>query len=543
MEKRNEQQKELKKKARLSIKHNYWRAISVCFLIAMLTTAYPATTTFFGIHAVSGLPGEISGTPDLSNSDVVAQIIERTVPHKDIIRLLPRSIYEVGGLFIDICTSTSSLFFSVLRAVNGFLSEEPGAAAFLAAGVIVSFLGLVFVGNLLRIGENRFFMESRKYGRTRISKIFFLYKLRCIWNPAWVMLCRSVCQALWTFTIAGGIIKYYEYSMIPYILAENPKIGRKKAFYLSRQMMKGNKQKLFLIDLTFLGWKILSVFTLGLLDFFVVNPYIAGTRVEFYFSLRRNYVLSRCPGYENLNDSYLEHVPSEDELLISKALYDDSQGPYTKISYFEPEQYPVFLFHVQPPMRAVKSPLQADRKYDLLSYIFLFFAFSVFGWLAEAVLDLVRNGALSEHMLLAGPWTPLYGLCGVLMLLFVKRFQQKPVLVFVLNFLIYSGAAFCSSLLLEDAAGLPVRDYENYFLNLDGRIYMGGSVAFALLGCAFIYYLAPRWTDWFLKLTRGQRILLCVVLLALGVGDIIFVAFTELKAGDAVAVINRLLTR
>lgn len=39
--------KELKKRARLSVKQSYWRAVSVCFLIAMLTTAYPVTTTFF----------------------------------------------------------------------------------------------------------------------------------------------------------------------------------------------------------------------------------------------------------------------------------------------------------------------------------------------------------------------------------------------------------------------------------------------------------------------------------------------------------------
>ena len=59
-------------------------------------------------------------------------------------------------------------------------------------------------------------------------------------------------------------------------------------------------------------------------------------KASLYLFLRRNYVLSRAPKYEQLNDSYLEHVPSEDELLISKALYDDSEGPYTKISYFAP---------------------------------------------------------------------------------------------------------------------------------------------------------------------------------------------------------------
>ncbi len=522
--------KELKKRARLSIKQSYWRAVSVCFLIAMLTTAYPVTTTFFGFNAVSGgILSEPAGTSDLSNSDVIIQIADSIVPEDSIVRLIPDAVIEAGGLVVDICTSAGSLLFSVLRAVNGFILEDPGTmTVFLAAGVVLSLLYQIFISNVLIIGEKRFFMEVRRYRQTRISKIFFLYKLRCIWRPAWVMLCRAVCQTLWNFTIAGGIIKHYEYSLIPYILAENPRIGRKKAFYLSRQMTRNNKWKLFQIDLSFLGWKILSLSTLGILDFFLVNPYVAGCKTEVYFSLRRNYVLSRCAGYEYLSDSYLEHVPTEDELLISKALYDDSQGPYTKISYFAPEQYPVFLYSVQPPARAVKSPIKAERKYDWLSYIFLFFAFSVFGWVLETLASLVRNGKLPDHTMLAGPWLPLYGICGVILLLLVKRLSKKPVAVFLLNFSIYSVLSYLSSWLFESGLGLQVRDYDNYFLNINGRIYLGGSTAFALLGCAFLYYLAPRWTDAFQKISWEKRVVLCLILTCLGIVDIAYTILTKL---------------
>lgn len=515
-------QKGLKKKARLSIKQNYWAAVSVCFLIAMLTTAYPVTTTFFGFHAVSGgILGEPSAVQDLSNSDVIIKIAEQFLPAENILRGIPEPVLEAGGFVVDICSSAMSFFFSILRAVNAFFSQEPAAAALLGAGVIFSLLGQIFIGNILEIGEKRFFMETRKYRRTQIAKLFYLYKLRCIWNPAWIMFCRSVCQTLWNLTIVGGIIKYYEYSMIPYILAENPRISRKRAFQLSRQLMQHNKRKLFLLDLSFLGWRIFSLLTLGILDFLFVNPYMAVCRTEFYCSLRRNYILSRCAGYEYLNDSYLEHVPSEDELLISKALYDDSQGPYTKISYFAPEQYPVFLFSVQPPARAVRSPARAERRYDWISYIFLFFVFSVFGWLLETIACLLRNGTLPEHIVLKGPWLPLYGICGIFLLLFVKRFSKRPVLVFALNFAVYSAVSYLLSWLFEIGLGLQVRDYDNYFLNLNGRIYMGGSIAFALLGCAFLYYLAPRLTDWFLKHSRVKCILICLILTCLGIADVV----------------------
>ena len=220
------------------------------------------------------------------------------------------------------------------------------------------------------IGEKRFFVESYNYEDTNISKIFFLYKLRYLANPSWVMFCYTLFQKLWDLTIIGGIIKHYEYSMIPYILAENPKISQKNAFFLSKQLTKGNKWKLFLLDLSFLGWELFSLFTLGILDILYVRPYKMNCKASLYLFLRRNYVLSRAPKYEQLNDSYLEHVPSEDELLISKALYDDSEGPYTKISYFAPRQYPVFLFSVQPPVAAVKSPINPAQNYDFLSCVF-----------------------------------------------------------------------------------------------------------------------------------------------------------------------------
>ena len=115
-----------------------------------------------------------------------------------------------------------------------------------------------------------------------------------------------------------------------------------------------------------------------------------------------------------LSHSYLEHVPSEDELLISKALYDDSQGPYTKTSYFEPEQYPVFLFSVQP--KTVKPSARVFRNYDILSCIFLFHAASCFGWIMEMLIHLMRDGTVADIHLLFGPWLPLYGIYGIIIL-------------------------------------------------------------------------------------------------------------------------------
>ena len=354
-------------------------------------------------------------------------------------------------------------------------------------------------------------MEIRNYPRTRIQKIFFLYKLRFIFKPAWVMFCRFLYQFLWSLTIVGGIIKWFEYRMIPYILAENPAIGKKDAFFLSRQLMRNNKRRLFFLYLSFFGWKCLSLLTLGIFDILFVNPYLISTETELYMHLRRNYVLSRLPRYEKLNDLTLEHVPSEDELLISKALYDDSHGPYTKISYFAPEQYPAFLYSIQPPEHAVKAPADPNQKYPFSSVCFLFFAFSVFGWLLEFAMTLLRDGVFMTRSFLFGPWFPLYGICGICILLIMRRHTQRPIAAFFLGMGVYSLLEYGVSWLTELCLHIRLWDYSGYFLNLNGRIYLGGTATFALLGCAFLYYLAPKWNAKFLRLSRHSRMAICLL--------------------------------
>lgn len=498
--------------------------ISVSFLIAILTTSYSTSTTFLNLQIPSTQkPSDAFFSLTIPNSEAVIDAVRNfaantTLP--DLFNGIPENIISI---LIDLFSSTISVFFTVIRTVNVAFTEGIGIPlALSAASILLAFVYQVFVSNILIIGERRFFLENRSYRQTPISKIFFLYKLCYVLHPAWIMFCRSLFQLLWNITIIGGIIKHYEYILIPYIVAENPKISRKEAFTLSRQLMRRNKWKLFIFDLSFLGWNFLSLCTLGLLGYIFVHPYMTACRTEFYATLRRNYVLSRSPGYESLNDSYLEHVPSEDELLISKALYDDSQGPYTKISYFAPEQYPVFLFSVQPPLRAVKNPVNPARRYDTLSYLFLFAAFSIFGWLLETLLRLLKNGVQTAEPFLFGPWLPLYGVYGVLCLLLLRRFYKKPVTTFVLSVLLYSVLEYFSSVAVELLTGIHIHDYSDFFLNINGRVYLGGSISIAIIGCAFLYYLAPRWTDRYMKLGHSRRIMVCVILYTLFIADLIF---------------------
>ena len=85
--------------------------------------------------------------------------------------------------------------------------------------------------------------------------------------------------------IIPGIIKSLAYSMTPYIIADNPDIEPMDAIDKSREMMHGNKMRLFFLYFSFIGWFLLSALTLGV-GFIFLMPYIQTTVANFYVELR-----------------------------------------------------------------------------------------------------------------------------------------------------------------------------------------------------------------------------------------------------------------
>ena len=100
---------------------------------------------------------------------------------------------------------------------------------------------------------------------------------------------RDLFVFLWSLLfIIPGIIKLYEYRMMPYLIAENPNMTYKEAFAKSKQMMMGNKWDAFVLDLSFLGWFILNTLTCGILGLFYVNPYYFATDANLYRAIKKD---------------------------------------------------------------------------------------------------------------------------------------------------------------------------------------------------------------------------------------------------------------
>ena len=102
-----------------------------------------------------------------------------------------------------------------------------------------------------------------------------------------------------------------------------------------------------------------------------------------------------------------------------------------------------------------------------------------------------------------------------------KRIRKKPVRIFFISLALYTVTEYLFNTVSELLLGYPLRDYSEFLMNVNGRIYLGGALFFALLGCAFLYYLAPKWAGYFMKLKPSTRTSVCICLSVLFAAGIV----------------------
>ena len=303
--------KELKNNARKVIKKNYWTAIVICFLIALFTGEFG--TSIMGIfptddsmdpYYIISHPDTVfeSNQPERENEILKRQeeVVEDLKTRKENLNDTELKIVNVIESYLDSMTKSQKFIFKISDSIKSFILDKDVLGIGLAVMSILSLAFSIFIANPLIVALRRYFIKARKKQSTKINVVLDIFKKESWIRVAITMLLKDIFTILWFLTIIGGFIKMYEYAMIPYILGDNPKMKWKEAFKLSKQMMKGNKWKLFVLDLSFLGWEILSLFTFGLLNIFYVNPYKVATNVELYEVLKKEAIENKFEYYEEL---------------------------------------------------------------------------------------------------------------------------------------------------------------------------------------------------------------------------------------------------
>lgn len=296
--------KELKTRAKEVVKNNYWTIIVICFLIALLTGEFG--TSILGIWHIdeSMDPNYIYHQRGI-DKDKLNEINHPILSDEYIKEKLndtQMNIFKAIEANLNSATKSQKYIFKIWDAINLFHIQEVTTGIILSIAAVLAFAFTIFIADPLIVGGKRYFLKAREGTNTKIGEMKVVFQKGNWINVSIIMFLRNIYNALWYLTIIGGVIKTYEYRMIPYILAENPKAKRKEAFKLSKQMMKGNKWKTFILDMSFFGWNFLSVLTGGLLSIFYVNPYNAATIAELYSTLRKDALKEKYEYYEIISE-------------------------------------------------------------------------------------------------------------------------------------------------------------------------------------------------------------------------------------------------
>ena len=108
-------------------------------------------------------------------------------------------------------------------------------------------------------------------------------------HNVWGMFLMGLFIFLWTLLlIIPGIVKALAYSLVPYILVDKPELSANEAINLSKAMMKGHKFDFFWLSLSFIGWILLSILTVGI-GMFWLMPYMYTTYAAFYQDVKAEY--------------------------------------------------------------------------------------------------------------------------------------------------------------------------------------------------------------------------------------------------------------
>ena len=179
-----------------------------------------------------------------------------------------------------------------LEEASGSIPELPPALIAIIAGailavIIVSLLLRIFLYNPLKVGCYQFF-EKNQYspdtsldmimtGFSRYGRTFLTLFLTDLYTALWCIL-----------LIIPGLIKAYSYRLVPYLIVDEPDLKPGEVITLSRQLMKGHKWAAFVYDLSFLGWELLGIITLGLVDVFWTRPYKNNADAALYNAIRNH---------------------------------------------------------------------------------------------------------------------------------------------------------------------------------------------------------------------------------------------------------------
>ena len=259
--------KDLKQKGKWAFKKNYWKTVLVSLLFILLVGGGTVSFNFSDNFTQGFKEGFEEGIREEQGKELSGKDVEKIID-KSVNKLIKENKIDTKKVVIVIIVTI--------------------IVVLIVAVIIIAIVAVIdaFLVNPIDVGAKGFFLKNLNTN-ANAKEMLSAFDTQHYKNIVKIMFVRDVKIVLWSLLlIIPGIVKAYEYSMIPYLLAENPDMQKEIVFEESKRMMNKNKWRAFVLDLSFIGWYLLSVLTIGILNIFYVTPYVNSTKAVLYETLR-----------------------------------------------------------------------------------------------------------------------------------------------------------------------------------------------------------------------------------------------------------------
>lgn len=339
--------KQIKQRAKTALKRRYWMVLLVVVIIGLLGGTF--ADGWFGSKGSVDLSGVTGGVSGGGSGDVSGDWLpaigadegtwEPTLPSDN-----PWEQYEDDATGNELAAVWESLqaewnawvndfdtqwnaFQEEFRAQWGEQLEEFDAqwgddlrqalavllcvvAVALVIGCVIGILIRVLLINVISLSGHGWMLRHLRGENVGLLDAFAAFRIYKA--SVRTMFLRDLLVWLWSLLfVIPGIIMRYAYSMVPYILYENPHLSAQQAIRISRTMTRGYKWKLFVLKLSFIGWQLLSVCTGGLVGLVWSNPYVALAHAGAYEDLKWNAIQSGKLSWEDFDQDPPAPLPED----------------------------------------------------------------------------------------------------------------------------------------------------------------------------------------------------------------------------------------
>ncbi|MDE7178353.1 MAG: DUF975 family protein [Lachnospiraceae bacterium] len=276
--------RELKERAKAALHRNYWKLVLVSALLLLLGCEAGGYNFSGGVWKNSNSNGSVERAESVTeNGSVVDGAAGAHGTDESVPQAIGRSEAEPDDINVRIDGIVDDVVVGVIAVIVFLIVFFIFLAVILAVDI--------FLINPFDVGGKRFMRKSIE-DVAQVKEITFAYD-HSYKNVVKVMFYKELYIFLWALLfIIPGIVKMYQYLMVPYLLSEYPDMEYHEALARSRDMMEGNKWRAFVLGLSFILWDFLGTLTFGIVEIFYVNPYRNLTFAALYDELKRTPVMN-----------------------------------------------------------------------------------------------------------------------------------------------------------------------------------------------------------------------------------------------------------